>query len=45
MDKYLAEERLEDKIDDIIDFQVLNDIADLVRVLDYKEKVVFFLNR
>lgn len=41
MEKYLAEERIEDKIDDKIDFQVLNAIADLVRVLDYKEKVVF----
>lgn len=41
MEKYLAEEGIEDKIDDKIDFQVLNAIADLVRVLDYKEKVVF----
>ena len=31
----------EDKIDDKIDFQVLNAIADLVRVLDYNEKVIF----
>ena len=30
MEKYLAEERIDDKID----FQVLNAIADLVRVLD-----------
>lgn len=41
MEKYLAEERISDKIDDKIDFQVLNAIADLVRVLDYNEKVVF----
>ena len=41
MEKYLAEERIDDKIDDKIDFQVLNAIADLVRVLDYNEKVVF----
>lgn len=30
-----------EKIDENVDFQVLNAIADLVRVLDYKEKVVF----
>ena len=30
-----------EKIDENIDFQVLNAIADLVRVLDYNEKVVF----
>ena len=41
MEEYLAEEGIEDKIDDKIDFQVLNAIADLVRVLDYNEKVVF----
>ncbi|NMW84544.1 SpoIIE family protein phosphatase [Peptoniphilus sp. AGMB00490] len=37
MENYLAEEINDDKID----FQVLNAIADLVRVLDYNEKVVF----
>ena len=31
MEKYLAEEGIGDKIDDKIDFQVLNAIADLVR--------------
>ncbi|MCI5643896.1 MAG: SpoIIE family protein phosphatase [Peptoniphilus sp.] len=37
MENYLAEELTDDKVD----FQVLNAIADLVRVLDYNEKVVF----
>lgn len=37
MENYLVEEINDDKID----FQVLNAIADLVRVLDYNEKVIF----